>query len=97
MRKLCVAAACSVALLTLSSCETGMHARLDDYGRVTQSDATQFCIAPEGRLKPDAQLCATRPKGDWPPFGVGDCVPLYVFDPRGEVQKIGRSTQCRSN
>src|SRR5689334_17377331 len=81
--------------LAIASCETGMHARLDDYGRVTTATRTEFCIKPEGRLKGET-LCAHSGESAWRGISVGECVHLYVLDPNGKVDKVQRATQCKS-
>jgi len=87
--------------LGLASCEIGMHARLDDYGRVTRSTPSEFCIQPEGRLShnndDDEALCARKGASEWQQFSKGECVHLYVQDPDGKVEKIRLSAQCESN
>jgi hypothetical protein len=85
------------AALALASCEFGMHARLDDYGRVIRSTSKEFCIKPEGQLRDDDQLCARQGASEWSQFSKGECVHLYVVDPDGKVQKVRPSAQCEAN
>jgi hypothetical protein len=90
------AIAIGCAALPLASCEAGMHARLDHFGRVTRSTSSEFCIKTDGRLKGE-QLCARKGASQWQQFSKGECVHLYVLDPDGEAQTIRSSAQCGSN
>ena len=84
----------SFTALGLASCENGMRARLDDFGRVTGSTSSEFCIKTEGRLKSE-RLCADAANASkWREFSNGDCVHLYVLDPDGAAERVRRSDQC---